>query len=110
MVGVLSLDICVTQHPPHSLSGHKVPQSLQNLPSLPGLVETEQCHHDVSVNTVSLSGHLRAGGSIPSSALQCKGQPAALSPSDEYLGGSCRSFLAGGMRGDGNGGEEGNHK
>lgn len=95
---------------PMSLSRHKVPQSLQNLSSMPGLVETEQCHHNMSVSTVSPPGHLRAGRSIPSSALQCKGHPAALSPSDEYLGGSCRSFLAGWMRGDGNGGEEGNHE
>lgn len=112
MAGVLLLDICVTQHPPHSLSRHKVPQSPQNLSSWPGLGETEQCHPsvDMSVCSVSLSGHLRAGGSIPSSALQCRGHPAALSPSDEYLRGSCRSFPAGWMRRDGSGGEEGNHE
>lgn len=65
MVGVLLLGISVTQHPPHSLPLHKVPQSLQNLSSLPGLVETEQCHHDMSVSTVSLSGHFRAVAASP---------------------------------------------
>lgn len=53
-VSTLFLDAWVTQHPPRSLAWHMVPQSLQDISSLPGLAETEQCHRtgDVSVSTV----------------------------------------------------------
>lgn len=52
--GTLFLAAWVTQHPTCSLAQPLVPQSLQDLSSLLGLAETEECHctGDVSVPTV----------------------------------------------------------
>lgn len=97
-VSTFFLGICVTQHRPHSLTWHMVPPG--SIP-LPGLMEAEQCHHtgDMWVPTVPCvtSGHLKGDHSIPFSAIKHKDPLAAPSPSDEYLGCSCHSFLAGGV-------------
>lgn len=61
------------------------------------------------LSPMSLSGHTGGDRSIPSCAMWCRGHLAAPSPSDEYLGCSCRSFLTGAVGKVGSGGEEGNH-
>lgn len=103
-VGTLFLAAWVTQRPTCSLAQPVVPQSLQDLSSLLGLAETEECHctGDVSVPTVphvTLRTHRRG----PQHPLLChvvQGSPGSTIPFGRIFGVLLPQFPYGG-RGEG---------